>query len=172
MTVFPWNVLIHSRLLPSVPPPPSLTSASAFPWTPLPLPANPSQTCTLTHLPLAPPQLCSNPSATPVSVCFQDALPLQTPFWFRSLSLAYELQNLFLCSSYICQPSFPTTRLITFLFSSESFDDSECLLPTRYIPSIFSHRFKGSYMGDLPYDMGDLPSKPPARWISCCQPPS
>lgn len=78
-----------------------------------------------------------------LSVYFQDVLPLQPPFWFRSLSLAYKLHNLFLCSSYICQTSFPTTRLITFLFSSESFDDSECLLPTRYIPSIFSHRFKG-----------------------------
>ena len=60
------------------------------------------------------------------------SVPLQPAFQFRSLSLACKLCNLFLCSSYICQTSFPTARFFTFLFSSESFDDSDvcCLQDT------------------------------------------
>lgn len=168
MTIFPWNVLIHFRLLPSVPLPLSLTSASVLPWTPLPLPANPSQTCTLTHLSLAPPQLCSNPSATPVSV-FPGCLNLCShPSGSEASPLPISYITCFSVHHTSAKLLFPQQDSLHFsLAQNLSMILNVCCLQGT------SQAFLAiDSKGDLPYDMGDLPSKPPASWVLCCQTPS
>lgn len=102
----------------------------------------------------------------------QDVLPLQPPFQFRSLSLAYKLCNLFLCSSYICQTSFPTARFFTFLFSSESFDDSDvCCLQDASQAILAIDSKAATWMTYLMTWVTYLPNRLPAGFHAAKPPP-